>query len=68
MRFKNHQSEVAFGGYVIWPPRPDARVSVDEIVVSETDGIFSADIRELWGGSADENEDLSRSAFRLWWD
>jgi hypothetical protein len=67
-RFRNHPSEVVFGGYVIWPPRADSRVSVDEIVVSKTDGIFSADIRELWGRSADEDEDLSRSAFRLWWD
>jgi hypothetical protein len=51
----------SFGGYVVFPPRPDARVSVDSVDTA------SSHVPAGWSASADE-QTVSADRITLWWD
>lgn len=57
---RSHAKRTTFGGHVVWPPRRDARVTVDAVTTP-------AAIPERWLETADEVVRRGRSTF-LWWD
>ncbi|MCD6524918.1 MAG: hypothetical protein J7K48_08020 [Thermococcus sp.] len=63
--------EIRFSGYMVLPPREDARVTIDAVILSPTMSIYEAErlIREAGAvRGPDERGFDSRGRLVLWWD
>lgn len=58
---ETHASETTFGGFIVLPPRDDARITIDKVVTPITDAV------RAWKDTADDFRELG-SRVTCWWD
>lgn len=63
-----YKDKVVLIGYVVYPPRPDARVSVEGFTATNLDKKQVADLLNLFSHADEGDIDKDNGSVRFWWD